>query len=173
MKCLVTGVAGFIGSSIAEKLLADGYEVIGIDNFNSYYSIEHKKNNLKLLLQQRKFKLHDADVLKMDLNKIFNKEAFIFHYAWQPGVRDGFGENFNLYLNNNIYATQKLLNASKGRNIQKFIFASSSSIYGQKLFTPISEEAHTQPMSLYGSSKLMSENICNVYFKYFEMPITD
>ena len=129
--CFVTGVAGFIGSSVAERLLSEGLSVIGIDSFTNYYSIAQKKNNLRNLLKNKSFTFYELDLIKSDFGKLLTDVEYVFHLAAQPGVRDGFGENFIHYLNSNILATQKLLEAVKNIPLKKFVFASSSSIYGQ------------------------------------------
>jgi nucleoside-diphosphate-sugar epimerase len=171
-KCLVTGVAGFIGSSLAERLLLEHFDVIGIDNFTDFYSIQQKRKNLSQLLKWKTFSFYEEDIIFTDFKKLMINVEYVFHFAAHPGVRNGFGENFIQYLKNNIYATQKILEASKDINLKKFIFASSSSVYGQNTQIPISENSITQPMSIYATSKLMTENICNIYLENFGIPIT-
>jgi len=168
--CFVTGVAGFIGSSIAERLLSDGYSVIGIDSFTNYYSIAQKKINLNQLQKNKEFSFYELDLVKSDFAKLLTNVEYVFHFAAQPGVRDGFGENFIYYLNSNILATQKLLEAVKYLPLKKFVFASSSSIYGQHSSKEVSEDAIPQPISLYGTSKHMAENICRIYFANYQVP---
>ncbi len=169
--CFVTGAAGFIGSSIVERLLSLGFRVIGIDAFTNYYSISQKKMNLRILLKNNAFRFYELDLVKTDLTKLLIDVEYVFHFAAQPGVRDGFGDNFVHYLNNNILATQKLLEAVKSIPLKKFIFASSSSIYGQNSVLGISEDLTPKPISLYGTSKQMSENICRIYFENFGVPL--
>ncbi|PKP35437.1 MAG: UDP-glucose 4-epimerase [Bacteroidetes bacterium HGW-Bacteroidetes-17] len=168
--CFVTGVAGFIGSSVAERLLSEGFSVIGIDSFTNYYSIAQKKSNLNQLQKNKEFSFYELDLVKSDFAKLLTKVEYVFHFAAQPGVRDGFGENFIHYLNSNILATQKLLEAVKNLPVKKFVFASSSSIYGQYSSKEVSEDAVPQPISLYGSSKHMAENICRIYFANYHVP---
>ena len=121
---LVTGVAGFIGSHLAEELLSRNYNVIGIDNFTDYYSTAIKKNNIKKLLNNKKFTLIKKDMLKVDFSKILQDTDVIFHEAAQPGVRKSWGKSFTDYLRNNILATQYLLEQAKTNNTW-IIFASS------------------------------------------------
>lgn len=168
--CLITGVAGFIGSSVAERLLSEGFNVIGIDSFTNYYSISQKRHNLSQLLKNESFSFFELDLVKSDLTKLLTDVEYVFHYAAQPGVRAGFGDNFIHYINRNIFATQHLLEAVKDSPIKKFVFASSSSIYGQHFSTNISEDDTAIPISLYGASKHMSENICRIYFENYKVP---
>lgn len=169
--CFITGVAGFIGSSVANRLLLGGYNVIGIDSFTDYYSVIQKRNNLNELLKNKSFKFYELDLTKSDIKKLLTDVEYIFHFAAQPGIRNGFGENFNHYLNRNILATQMLLEAAKSISLKKFVFASSSSVYGQQTAIEVNELDYPKPISLYGTSKLMSENICRIYFENFGIPV--
>lgn len=168
--CFVTGVAGFVGSSVAERLLAEEFSVIGVDSFTDYYSIAQKKRNLSQLLKNKAFAFYELDLVKSDFTRLLTDVEYVFHFAAQPGVRDGFGKNFIHYLNINILATQKLLEAVKHIPLKKFVFASSSSIYGQHSSEEVSEDAVPQPISLYGTSKHMAENICRIYFTNYQVP---
>lgn len=170
-KCFVTGVAGFIGSSVAERLINDGHSVIGVDCFTDYYSIEQKKANIKNLLKSNSFHFLDADLSTLDLKQHLQDVDYIFHYAAQPGVRDGFGKNFNLYMKNNIMVLKQMLDAAKELPVRKFVFASSSSVYGQQSPLPIKEDIPLKPLSLYGASKLHCESMCDIYHQTFGMPI--
>jgi len=170
-KCLVTGVAGFIGSHLAERLLTEGHEVIGIDCLTQYYDRRIKEDNLAYLLEQKGFCFIKKDVLKVDWKEFLSDVDFIFHHAAQPGVRDSWGINFESYVRNNITATQILLEAAKGSRIKKFIYASSSSIYGDAETFPTSEETLPRPVSPYGATKLAAEHLCYVYHKNFGLPI--
>lgn len=169
--CLITGVAGFIGSSVANRLLLEGYNVIGIDSFTDYYSIALKKKNLNELLKSKSFKFYELDLTQSDIKKLLLNVEYVFHFAGQPGIRDGFGKNFTYYLNRNILATQMLLESVKDISIKKFIFASSSSVYGQQKAVEVSEFEHPKPISLYGTSKLMAENVCKIYLEKFGVPV--
>ena len=120
MKALVTGCAGFIGSHLVDKLLEKGYEVIGIDCFNDYYSRWIKEANLSNILKNKNFKLIEEDVLKMGE---YPEVDYIFHEAAQAGVRASWGKSFEIYTRNNVQATQKLLEFYKDLNIKKFVYA--------------------------------------------------
>ena len=167
MRCIVTGCAGFIGSNLAEKLLDSGYAVTGIDCFTDFYSRNIKENNLTNLRGRDKFTFQEGNILKIDLKNLLNNTDYVFHLAAQANVHSSWEENFKIYVENNILATQKLLEAAKDCNIKKFIYASSSSVYGDAKTLPTSEEIFPRPMSPYGVSKLAGEHLCYLYGQNF------
>ena len=167
MKALVTGCAGFIGSHLAGRLLEEGYEVVGIDCFAPYYSKETKERNIAGILKHRRFEFVEADILAM---KDFPRVDYVFHEAAQPGVRGSWGDKFEIYVRNNILATQKLLEFYKGEKLKKFIYASSSSVYGDAEL-PLKENAAPKPISPYGVTKLAGENLCYLYHESYGMPV--
>lgn len=180
MNILVTGCAGFIGSHLSERLIKEGYNVIGIDSFEDYYPRWIKEKNIKYLLKNQKFKLIEKNLLSdnlFDFNNIstsFRNIKYIFHLAAQAGVRKSWGKDFQIYAKNNIIVTQKLLEFAKEIDIKKFVYASSSSVYGnvQNIpVQPIKENIITTPISPYGVSKLAGENLCYLYWKNFKIPI--
>ena len=116
MKTLVTGCAGFIGSHLTERLLREGYEVIGIDCFTDYYPREIKEANLSNVLKSKNFKLIEEDILEMEK---FPEVDYVLHLAAQAGVRASWGKSFEIYTRNNVQATQKLLEFYKDLNQQK------------------------------------------------------
>ena len=170
MKILVTGVAGFIGSHLAERLLGAGHSVVGVDCFTDYYPREIKKSNLVRLLDNRSFVLHEENLLGMDLSGLLKNVDVVFHEAAQAGVRASWGTSFKIYTENNIRATQCLLEASKEVNLKKFIYASSSSIYGDADSYPTNEDTKPRPISPYGVTKLAGEHLCNLYYKNYGVP---
>ena len=121
MKCIVTGAAGFIGSSLCEKLFNKGFEVVGIDSFIDYYPRVLKEKNLENLKKSSNFAFIEGNLLNLDLAAIISDNDYIFHQAAQAGVRTSWGKNFYVYTENNIIATQQLLEACKGKNIAKII----------------------------------------------------
>ena len=170
MRCLVTGCAGFIGSHLAEKLVQSGFEVVGIDSFTDYYDQRIKEANVQGLLKSSNFTLVKEDLLGVDLDKLLEGVDYIFHHAAQPGVTASWGGRFETYLNNNILATQRLLEAAKKISLKSFIFASSSSVYGD-CELPMREDTLLSPISPYGVSKLACESLCYSYWKNFGVPV--
>lgn len=166
---LVTGAAGFLGSHISERLLQLGHKVIGVDCFTDYYARELKMANLKNLLSNSDFTLVKKDLLDVDLKSLVETIDYIFHEAAQPGVRASWGENFDVYEKNNILATQKLLEACKDSKLRKFVYASSSSVYGD-CELPMKENVAIRPISPYGVSKAAAESLCYLYWKSYGTP---
>ena len=170
MKIIVTGAAGFIGSTLSEKLLALGHEVTGIDCLTSNYPPEVKRQNIEQATQSPDFTFLEQDLLDADLPGIIDGCDVIFHQAALPGVRTSWGKHFKAYTNNNVLATQRLLEAAKESSIKRFVFASSSSVYGDARRIPVSEEDPVRPLSPYGVTKLAAENLCRLYHKNFGVP---
>lgn len=171
MRVLVTGVAGFIGSHLAERLLADGNEVIGLDCFTEYYDRSLKEANLAHLLQSQRFEFVQADLCEAALAPIVDGCEVIFHLAAQPGVRRSWGPEFQVYLERNVSATQRLLEAARGLGLMRFVFASSSSIYGEAERYPTVETDMPQPVSPYGVTKLAAERLCLAYHRSLGVPV--
>lgn len=167
MKVLVTGCAGFIGSNLTERLLKDGYEVIGIDCFRDYYSKKIKDWNIKDSLKSEKFTLIEEDILSISK---FPDVDYVFHQAAQAGVRASWGNNFSVYTRDNIEATQRLLEFYKTQTLKKFVYASSSSVYGNSEELPMKETARVQPVSPYGVTKLAAEHLCHLYYINYNVP---
>jgi len=171
MKHLVTGAAGFIGSNLVKELLKRGEEVIGVDSFSNYYSRELKEKNLLGILNNKNFEFIEADLFRLDLNQLFKGIDYVYHQAAQAGVRSSWGDEFEVYNQNNILLTQKLLEAAKDSNsLKKFVYASSSSVYGDTDKIPMREDQRLQPVSPYGVSKLAAENLCYLYYKNYKLP---
>lgn len=166
MRALVTGCAGFIGSTLADRLLRDGYTVIGIDRFSDYYSRGLKERNISSAVKHPQFTLLEEDILDM---KSFPSVDYIFHLAAQAGVRASWGESFEVYTRDNILATQRLLEFYKSRKIRKFVYSSSSSVYGDAEL-PMREDRMVQPVSPYGVTKLAAEHLCSLYWKNYRVP---
>jgi len=170
MKSLVTGAAGFIGSHLVERLLGNGHDVVGIDSFLDNYPRPFKENNLAHFLQQPKFTFVGADLTRIDLNGLLQGVDYVFHLAGQPGVRSSWGREFSRYTENNINATQLLLEAAKHIKLGKFVYASTSSVYGDTTDLPMREDGLTRPISPYGATKLAAEHLCNIYSKAYGVP---
>ena len=169
-KSLVTGAAGFIGSHLVEKLLARGEEVIGVDNFLDNYPRRFKESNLVGFADHERFRFIGADLLQLDLKSLLQDVRVIYHLAGQPGVRSSWGDEFSRYTENNIMATQLLLEAAKNSQLEKFVYASTSSVYGDTDDLPMREDGRTRPVSPYGATKLAAEHLCHLYWKAFGVP---
>jgi nucleoside-diphosphate-sugar epimerase len=171
MKALVTGVAGFIGSTLADRLLADGEEVVGIDCFTDYYPREYKERNLSAALKHPRFRFIEQRIQDVDLRSLLMDSTHVFHLAAQAGVRKSWGKDFGVYTVNNIEATQALLEAACGmKTLERFVYSSSSSVYGDLVAMPMREDALPQPVSPYGVSKLAAEQLCYLYYSNFGVP---
>ncbi|MCJ7582184.1 MAG: NAD-dependent epimerase/dehydratase family protein, partial [Candidatus Aminicenantes bacterium] len=170
MNCLVTGAAGFIGSHLTERLLNDGFSVIGIDSFNDTYSRWMKDEHILPFKNNSQFQLISDNLNDIDLSSLLQDVDYIFHMAAQAGVRSSWGKHFSVYTENNISATQKLLEAAKDSSIKKLIYASSSSVYGLCPELPMIESSPLLPYSPYGVTKLAAENLCQLYYKNFCVP---
>jgi nucleoside-diphosphate-sugar epimerase len=167
---LVTGVAGFLGSHLAELLLERGYGVTGVDCFTPYYSRRLKEANLSGLRGHPRFQFHEADLVRHDLRAFVEGRSWIFHQAAQPGVRASWDSGFTSYVENNLLATHRLLEASRRAEVSAFVFASSSSVYGNVPEGRVGEDAPLRPLSPYGVSKLASEELVQVYHREFSLP---
>ena len=167
---IVTGVAGFIGSSLARRLLENGEIVVGVDCFTDFYPRAIKEKNLLPLRDFPSFKFLEKNILELDSAKLFDGVDGIYHQAAQAGVRSSWGRDFEIYITNNILATQKILEAIKDKKI-RMIYASSSSIYGETKKIPMHEDDPPCPVSPYGVTKLAAEHLCGLYYKNFGVPI--
>jgi len=170
VKAFVTGAAGFIGSTLTERLLNDGADVIGIDSFTDYYSRAIKEQNLVAARAHPRFRFVEARVQDADLARLLSGRTHVFHLAAQAGVRKSWGRDFTVYTENNIEATQVLLEACVKASLERFVYASSSSVYGDHVPMPMREDALPQPVSPYGVSKLAAEQLCYLYFINYGVP---
>lgn len=168
MKTLVTGVAGFVGSSLAERLVADGCDVVGIDCFTDYYPRPIKEANLAGLRAGPRFSFIEDDLKTADLPTLLDGVEVVYHQAAQAGVRASWGKTFESYVGHNVYATQRLLEAVKEKKtVKRFVYASSSSIYGETLDLPMRETSLPRPFSPYGVTKLAAEHLTELYRNNF------
>jgi nucleoside-diphosphate-sugar epimerase len=160
---VVTGVAGFIGSHLAEALVDRGHDVVGIDAFTGQVPSAERWANLSHLLVRPGFELHRLDLATADIGCLLEGATAVFHQAAQPGVRTSFGQGFAGYLHNNVLGTQQLLESCVRAEVPRLVFASSSSVYGHAPSYPTTEESRTRPLSPYGVTKLAAEQLCQAY----------
>ena len=170
---IVTGAAGFIGSHLAETLLKQGVEVIGIDQFNDYYDPQLKEKNVANLKKFANFKLIRDDIEALNWQQLLQSVDVVYHQAAQAGVRASWGKGFLNYTTKNINATQIILEAAKEvKSLKRIVYASSSSIYGNAATMPTPETLCPQPVSPYGITKLAGERLCWLYQQNFAVPVT-
>ena len=171
-RVVVTGAAGFVGSHLCDRLLAMGHEVVGIDSFSDYYERARKKQNLESARTQENFNLLELDLVDGDVARAIRGASVVFHLAGQPGVRPSWGDHFDQYVQDNIVATQRLLEALREHPVKRLVFASSSSVYGDAEMFPTKESALPRPVSPYGMTKLAAEHLTFVYMRNFGIPAT-
>ena len=167
---LVTGCAGFIGSHLVERLLGEGARVTGVDLFTPYYDPALKRRNLSGVLGHPGFTLLELDLGRDDLARLPEVDV-VFHQAAQPGVRSSWGAEFASYAHHNVLATQRLLERYRGRTLERFVYASSSSVYGDAERYPTGEDLLPRPFSPYGVTKLAGEHLALLYARNFGMPV--
>jgi len=169
-RVLVTGCAGFVGSTLTDRLLEMGYDVVGLDCFIDYYPRSAKEKNLENAKRSPNFVFLPVSIIDCDLKSILSGVKYVFHQAAQAGVRASWGGNFGVYTDNNILATQRLLEACRGSGVERFIYASSSSVYGDVSSLPMKESDDPRPVSPYGLSKLAGEQLCYLYWRNYKVP---
>src|SRR3984893_3026471 len=172
MKVLVTGGAGFIGSHLVERLLTDGHDVVIVDDFNDFYDPQIKRQNISAFAKD--IRLHDVDLRDAGkVGNVFRDEKFdaIFHLAARAGVRPSIQQP-QLYYDTNVAGTLHLLESARTNGVERFIFASSSSVYGAAKKVPFSEQEHlTQTLSPYAATKIAGEFLCSTYSHLYELRI--
>ena len=168
---LVTGAAGFIGSTLVDRLLRDGHRVRGVDWFTDYYDPAIKRANLQAAARDARFELVEGDLVDLDLAALLRDVDCCFHLAAQAGVRASWGREFRHYIHCNIDATQRLLEAARAVQLPKLVYSSSSSVYGNARQMPMSEDALPAPLSPYGVTKLSAEQLCVLYHHNYGLPV--
>jgi UDP-glucose 4-epimerase len=169
-RALVTGAAGFIGSHLTERLLAEGVTVTGVDCFTDYYAPALKRRNLEACAGHERFRLLELDLGAADLSALPEVDV-VFHQAAQAGVRASWGREFHAYTHHNVLATQRLLERYRESRLERMVYASSSSVYGEAERYPTPEDALPRPLSPYGVSKLAGEHLTLLYGRNFGMPV--
>jgi nucleoside-diphosphate-sugar epimerase len=171
LRVVVTGAAGFIGSHLSERLLADGNEVVGIDCFSDFYDRDAKEQNLLPSRQHDAFHFEEADLVDADLTALVDGAGVVYHMAGLDGVRPSWGNQFDRYVRDNVIATQRLLEALKGTPVKRMVFAGSSSVYGDAEMFPTKESALPHPLSPFGVTKLAAEHLTHLYTRNYEIPV--
>jgi UDP-glucuronate 4-epimerase len=170
VQTLVTGCAGFIGSHVVDQLLAEGHDVRGVDCFTDYYEPEAKRRNLQHARGMRGFDFVDADLRTADIVAMLDGVDVVYHLAGQPGVRVSWANGFADYVGLNVLVTQRLLEATRARAVQRLVYASSSSVYGNAAVYPTTESDLPRPHSPYGVTKLAAEHLCVLYAENWDIP---
>jgi nucleoside-diphosphate-sugar epimerase len=166
---VITGAGGFIGSHLVDRCLGLGWRVTGVDAFTDYYDESLKRGNLAGAADHPEFSLVEGDLLELELAPILNGATTMFHLAAQPGVRTSW-DAFELYVRQNVRVTQRLLHAARELPLERFVVASSSSIYGDAETMPTSEDLAPQPVSPYGVTKVATEHLARLYWRNFGVP---
>jgi UDP-glucuronate 4-epimerase len=162
-RAIVTGAAGFIGSHLCERLVADGWRVVGVDAFTDYYPRSDKEANLQALAREPRFTFLEADLLGDAWRSVLGAGDTVFHLAAQPGVRESFGAGFARYSRDNVVATQRVFESAHAARCRRVVWASSSSVYGDAPEYPCHESAPTEPRSPYGVTKRACEDLARIY----------
>lgn len=168
-RALVTGAAGFIGSRVALRLRSEGVPVLGVDPFDPYYGRRQKEANLDELRSDSDFELREVNLSSTPISPLLDGVTHVFHCAAQAGVRGSWASGFEHYVTSNILATQRLLEAVREHGVRRFVYSSSSSVYGD-VTEAVDEDAPTRPRSPYGATKLAAEHLCGVYAREFGVP---
>ena len=180
-RVVVTGAAGFIGSHLVDRLLADGCDVVGVDSFEDYYPRRYKEANLVGARSSDRFSLVTDNLLALAngdgagdgnsrLVRLLADADCVVHLAAQAGVRASWGQSFRIYTENNVLATQLVLEACRTAGVAKLVYASSSSVYGDTDQLPMREDANCRPVSPYGVTKLAGEQLCRLYYRNHGVP---
>lgn len=168
MRAVVTGAAGFIGSTLCDRLVDQGWELTGLDSFTDYYDPQVKRQNTQRWAASSSARLETVDVVEADITKFVDKADVVFHLAGQPGVRGSWSSGFEEHCRRNVLATQRVLEAvSSAAPTARLVFASSSSVYGDQPPGPVGETARLRPLSPYGVTKLACEYLCHAYAENF------
>ncbi|HET7295084.1 MAG TPA: NAD-dependent epimerase/dehydratase family protein [Vicinamibacteria bacterium] len=171
MKTVVTGAAGFIASHLCERLAVEGHEVIGVDAFVDYYPRAVKERNLEASRRHARFRFVEGSLLDLDVPALLDGARQVYHLAAQAGVRASWGREFSVYTDNNVLATQRLLEGAVECGVPRFVYASSSSVYGDATSLPLREDTPCRPVSPYGVTKLAAEHLVHLYGRNHGLPV--
>jgi UDP-glucuronate 4-epimerase len=171
MRYVVTGAAGFIGHHVCGALLGGGHEVDGIDSFTDYYDPALKRANERLLRRHARYRSHELDLGTASVDDLLDGADAVIHLAGQPGVRLSWADWFQAYVDRNITASYRLLEAARRTRVPRLVLASSSSVYGNASTHPTSEDSPTRPFSPYGVTKLAMEHLATAYGENWGLPV--
>ena len=171
MRYVVTGSAGFIGHHLSAVLLRSGNEVDGVDSFTDYYDPSLKRANDVSLRAHARYRCHELDLGTASLEGVIDGADAVIHLAGQPGVRYSWADGFGRYVDRNITATQRLLEAARHTRVGRLVLASSSSVYGNAPTYPTTEDSPTRPVSPYGVTKLAVEHLARAYGENWGLPV--
>jgi UDP-glucuronate 4-epimerase len=171
MRYVVTGAAGFIGHHVCGALLGGGHEVDGIDSFTDYYDPALKRANERLLRRHARYRSHELDLGTASVDDLLDGADAVIHLAGQPGVRLSWADWFQVYVDRNITASYRLLEAARRTRVPRLVLASSSSVYGNASTHPTSEDSPTRPFSPYGVTKLAMEHLATAYGENWGLPV--
>jgi nucleoside-diphosphate-sugar epimerase len=170
MKVIITGAAGFIGSHLTEACLDRGWDVVAIDSLTTYYSPTTKIRNASNFRDHPRCEFLEQDILDVDLPSVLSGASVMFHLAAQAGVRASWGQSFDVYTQLNVTVLQRLLEAAREAELDRFVFASSSSVYGDAESFPTTEDQILRPVSPYGATKALGEHLIYLYFRSYGLP---
>ena len=171
MRVFITGAAGFVGSHLTEACLARGWEVVACDSLTTYYSPAAKVRNAQGFSGHHRCDYREQDILDLDLPAVLDGVDIVFHLAAQAGVRASWGQSFDIYTQLNVTVLQRLLEAARSADLQRFVFVSSSSVYGDAESLPTTENTVLRPVSPYGATKALGEHLSYLYFRNYEVPV--
>src|SRR5436305_1600853 len=167
----ITGAAGFVGSHLTEAVLQDGGSVVAIDAMTDYYDPRIKERNASGFRSHPRCDFLEADLVELDLPGVLADVDAVAHLAAQPGVRASWGDEFDVYTAANVTSTQRMLEAAREAKLKKFVFASSSSVYGDAEELPTSEDTPMRPLSPYGATKALGEHLAHLYWRAYDVPV--
>jgi UDP-glucuronate 4-epimerase len=171
MRCIVTGSAGFIGRHLCTAVLDGGHEVVGVDAFTNYYDPSLKRANAEWLARRDRYRGIELDLVTGNLDELFDGADAVIHLAGQPGVRLSWADGFDVYVERNITASQRVLEAARRTAVPRVVLASSSSVYGNAPAYPTTEESLTRPFSPYGVTKRAMEDLAGAYVANWGVPV--
>jgi UDP-glucuronate 4-epimerase len=171
LRYVVTGAAGFIGRHLSNGFLARGHEVVGVDSYTDYYDPARKRANAAWRAAHDGFTEVERDLVTDPIDDILDGADAVVHLAGQPGVRLSWADGFGTYVDRNVGASQRLLEAARRTRVPRLVLASSSSVYGNAADCPVSEDAPTRPFSPYGVTKLAMEHLAGAYVENWKLPV--